>query len=316
MIRRRSTPWIHRWSRVLMAVIATAGAIETAFLTIVEFTGSAASVCPTSGCEQVLSSPYAQIFGIPLTLFGFLAYTAMAVMAALPLIFNPATQKQERAKWENITWPLMFAGGTAMVVFSGYLMYLLVAVIQAFCPYCLASAFFSLSLFVLSLVGREWEDIGQLAFIGIVVAMITLIGTLGVYANANAPATPSVNSSAAGKAGPPITTKSGESEIGLAKHLTQIGAKMYGAFWCPHCHDQKQLFGKQAFALVDYVECDPEGKNPRPQMCVDAQIKGYPSWEINGQIYSGTQSLDKLASVSNYTGPRTFENRVSGPVAP
>ena len=40
-----------------------------------------------------------------------------------------------------------------------------------------------------------------------------------------------------------ITTSSGESEIALTQHLKQVGAKMYGAFWCPHCQEQKQLFG-------------------------------------------------------------------------
>lgn len=318
MIRRRSTPWIHRWSRVLIAAIAAAGALETAFLTVVKLTGNVSAVCPTSGCNQVLNSPYAQVFGIPLTLLGFLAYTAMAVMAAAPLAFNPANQKELRSKLENLTWPLLFAGGIAMVIFSGYLMYLLIFVIKEFCFYCLASALFSLSLFVLALIGREWEDIGQIVFTGIIVGMVTLIGTLGIYANANSPvATDSaVNSSGSGQAGPPVTTTSGEAEIALARHLTQVGAKEYGAYWCPHCHDQKQLFGKEAFALADYVECDPEGRNARAQMCIDAKIQGYPTWEINGKFYQGVQSLEKLADLSGYNGPRNFKNTVATPTVP
>lgn len=318
MIRRRSTPWIHRWSRVLIAAIAAAGALETAFLTVAEFTGSAAAVCPTSGCEQVLNSPYAKVFGIPLTLFGFLAYTAMAVMAAAPLAVNPSNQKELRSKLENITWPLLFAGGTAMVIFSSYLMYLLIVVIKAFCPYCLASALFSLALFVLTVIGHEWEDIGQIAFTGLIVGMVTLIGALGLYATANNPVAtnPEFNSSGPGQAGPPVTTTSGESEIALARHLTQVGAKEYGAFWCPHCHEQKQLFGKEAFALADYVECDPEGRNSRAQMCLDAKIQGYPTWEINGKFYQGVQSLEKLADLSGYTGPRNFKNTIATPTAP
>lgn len=34
---------------------------------------------------------------------------------------------------------------------------------------------------------------------------------------------------------------------------------MYGAFWCSHCYDQKQMFGKEAMAEFPYVECYPEG---------------------------------------------------------
>jgi len=39
-----------------------------------------------------------------------------------------------------------------------------------------------------------------------------------------------------------------------------------------------------------------------------ANVKGFPTWEIKGQFYSGTQSLEKLADVSGYTGPRNFQN--------
>ena len=38
-----------------------------------------------------------------------------------------------------------------------------------------------------------------------------------------------------------ITTPSSPFAIALAKHLSAIGAKMYGAFWCSHCVEQKQV---------------------------------------------------------------------------
>lgn len=38
-----------------------------------------------------------------------------------------------------------------------------------------------------------------------------------------------------------ITTESSPFAIALAKHLHSIGAKMYGAFWCSHCNEQKQV---------------------------------------------------------------------------
>jgi hypothetical protein len=70
------------------------------------------------------------------------------------------------------------------------------------------------------------------------------------------------------------------------------------------------LFGKEAAALIDYVECDPKGQNSRAQMCqaAAAKVKGFPTWEIKGQFYPGTQSLEKLADLSGYTGPRNFQN--------
>ncbi|MGI0489796.1 hypothetical protein ACN4EK_30645 [Pantanalinema rosaneae CENA516] len=93
----------------------------------------------------------------------------------------------------------------------------------------------------------------------------------------------------------------------LAKHLQQIGAKMYGAYWCPHCQQQKELFGSPTFSrYINYIECDPRGQNAKPNLCRAAKIGGYPTWEINGKFYPGTQSLKSLAKWSGYQGSQNF----------
>jgi glutaredoxin len=99
-------------------------------------------------------------------------------------------------------------------------------------------------------------------------------------------------------------------EQALAQHLTETGAKMYGAFWCPHCADQKEMFGA-AVEAINYVECDPEGENAQPQQCIDAGIEGYPTWEINGELYPGVRSLEELANLSNYSGSTNFSTSQS-----
>ncbi|HIK28779.1 MAG: hypothetical protein N3E45_12750 [Oscillatoriaceae bacterium SKW80] len=106
-----------------------------------------------------------------------------------------------------------------------------------------------------------------------------------------------------------ISSKSESAEIALARHLKSKGAKMYGAFWCRHCQMQKQLFGEEAFAIIDYIECDARGENARPQLCKAARIQGYPTWEINGKLYPGMQTLEKLADLSGYKGARQFKNK-------
>lgn len=325
MSRRRSIPWIHQWSRSLIAAIAGCGALITAYLTVIKLAQGTAA-CPTVGCEQVLSSPYATVLGLPLTLFGFLAYTSMVIFALAPLAVDSAKNKELRSNLENWTWLLLLAGAIAMTVFSGYLMYLLAFTIKVACLYCLASAAFSLSLLVLTIRGRIWEDVGQIVFTAIVVGMVTLIGTLGVYASVNKPdgtagSTPEQTSpptlSPLGQPTPgvgwQITTTSGEAEIALARHLTKIGAKEYIAWWCPHCHEQKQLFGKEAYSEINHIECAPDGTKPRPDLCQAAKIESFPSWQINGQLYSGVQSLDELAQLSGYKGPRNFKNFTGTP---
>lgn len=301
--RRQESRWIHRRSRWLLAGVATLGAIETGYLTVMKFIGS--DVCPTEGCDLVLSSPYATIFGLPLTLFGFLGYAAMIALATAPLWVNPDNNKALRQTLEDRTWPLMFMLATAMVVFSGYLMAIMAFAIGAFCPFCVASAIFSLSLFLITLFGKRWDDLGQIAFMGLIVGIVTVTGVMAVYApirNGGGQA------AVRGQAGPPITTTSGPAEIALAQHLKDSGAAMYSAWWCPHCHDQKQAFGAEATAILPYVECDPEGQNPQTALCrSNPQITGFPTWEIDGQFYPGAQPLQRLAELSGYTGPTTFQ---------
>ncbi|HAJ59133.1 MAG TPA: hypothetical protein DCP31_07630 [Cyanobacteria bacterium UBA8543] len=327
MSRRRSTPWIHRWSRQLMGAIATVGALLTAYLTVVKLTNSsvacsADAAANVSSCNDVLSSPYATVFGLPLALFGCLAYISMATFALAPLAVNPEQYKALRSKLEDWTWLLLFAGATAMTIFSGYLMYVLAFQIKAVCLYCIGSALFSLSLLTLTFIGRSWEDAGQLFFIGLVVAMVTLIGTLGVYAQ-NGPGAsaknrtpiPVITTYPQPGIGWEITTTSGEAEVALARHLKQVGAKAYFAYWCPHCFDQKQLFGKQAASELNWVECAADGKNSQPQVCKDVGVKAFPSWQINGKLTSGIKTLDELANETGYKGSRNFKYTLPGPSA-
>lgn len=253
--------------------------------------------CPISNCNDVLNSPYGTIFNLPLPLFGCLAYLTMAGLALGPKLFkNPKTQ----FSLEQLSWGLMFGLGTAMAICSSYLIYLLAFELRTFCFYCALSAIFSFSLFLLTLVGRSWEDIGQLLFQGLAIGMVTLIGVLGVYNTTQATEAPPIT-------GFQITNVSSPAGLSLAHHLQSIGAKQYGAYWCPHCQQQKQLFGKAAFDLVNYVECDPQGPDPQPQLCRQLGITSYPTWEIQGKFYSGLQSLEALADLSGYQGEQDFQ---------
>lgn len=82
----------------------------------------------------------------------------------------------------------------------------------------------------------------------------------------------------------------------LAQYLTEKGAVMYGTEWCPHCKAQKELFDN-SFKYINYVDCDKSRST-----CDAAGVEGYPTWVINGQKYAGTQSLEKLAGLTNFTG--------------
>lgn len=86
----------------------------------------------------------------------------------------------------------------------------------------------------------------------------------------------------------------------LAKYMSDKGMVMYGAYWCPHCQDQKKAFG-DAFQYVDYVECDPQGPNANPDECTAKGIDGYPTWIYQDQKYSGFKSLSDLAGIVGFS---------------
>ncbi len=287
MARRKQITWIHRNSRYLIAGVAAAGLLLSIG-------------CLAKGNSTLSGSAYVMLAGLSLTLLGAIAYGLMGALAIGPVL-------TKNKSLEGPTWLGLFIGSLAMVILSGYLLYVMFGVLQEPCAPCVLSALLSLGLWVLTLIGRRWEDIGRLFLPGICVVLMASLVATGLYAHARNP--DAFNT--VGNPPPVVTTESSDAEIALAKHLTAIGAKKYGAWWCPHCHAQQSLFGRQAFEYITYVECDQEGVDPQPQTCRAAGVQSYPTWEINGETYAGVQSLQSLAALSGYSGPQDFINQSS-----
>ena len=87
----------------------------------------------------------------------------------------------------------------------------------------------------------------------------------------------------------------------LAQCLKDNGAVFYGAFWCSHCQNQKELFGAAAPALP-YVECSTPDGYSQTFVCKEKEIKGYPTWRFaDGSELDGEQSFATLAEKSGCT---------------
>lgn len=81
----------------------------------------------------------------------------------------------------------------------------------------------------------------------------------------------------------------------FAKCLTEKGAVMYGAFWCPHCARTKARFGS-SFRYIEYVECDPRGDNEQSELCIEKEIESYDTWEFaDGSRLVGEPSFQAMA---------------------
>ena len=98
---------------------------------------------------------------------------------------------------------------------------------------------------------------------------------------------------------PPVTQSSSARARRVAERLKALGVEFYGAYWCRFCDEQRQLLGREAAQLVNYVECDADGLNGNPALCAAAKIRAYPTWATpDGKLYTGVRSLEQLEVIA------------------
>jgi uncharacterized membrane protein len=333
-----STIWLPQLRRV-MGGVATAGALETGYLTFHKLfqSDSPVPLCGVDGgCNDILNGPYSYVpfTEIPLSALGFLAYCTVAGLALFPLLAvnnsnnNKGDESEYECKDDTSNRVALLAVTTTMGTFSIFLMTLLFGVLQTTCPYCVFSAACSIILAFLAWIGGCLPDDAnnnkngiRLASTGFLASTVTAVllfvsGTVPQLGDINNNASPAgsawgdsgtllASTVSGGGGGIPTTqkspllaplpaTESSKEAMALAATLEGMNAKMYGAYWCSHCYDQKEVFGKQAFAKIEYVECSKDGVNSKTKLCRAMEVPGYPTWEIQGKLYPGQQELDEL----------------------
>ena len=81
----------------------------------------------------------------------------------------------------------------------------------------------------------------------------------------------------------------------FAQCLASKQTKMYGLYYCPHCLDQKEMFG-ESFHYVPYVECAIKGSSDEASECKVAGVKLFPSWQFGTEPpKEGVLSLEALS---------------------
>ncbi|XP_073296518.1 thiol-disulfide oxidoreductase LTO1 isoform X1 [Primulina huaijiensis] len=284
---------VYKWCTVLGGV----GFLETAYLTYLKFTDSDA-FCPVGegSCTTILTSDYSYVFGVPLPLLGLLAY---GLVASLSLQLDGKERGFDSGKSDGEI--ILLGTSTSMAVASAYFLYILSTEFSGeLCLYCLTSAILSFSLFFITLKSFGTQHIQQRLGSLISISILVVIVLTASY-NTAQPVSPSLTDMELPYFETKVTKKSSPVALSLARHLHSIGAKLYGAFWCSHCQDQKEMFGREASKLLDYVECFPDGVkkgNKMDQACLDVKIEGFPTWVINGQVLSGEKEFAELAELS------------------
>ena len=126
--RTEKTGPVFYWGIVILTVL---GAVDAVYLIIYKLTGNNQMCLGNGGCHDVNFSPYSEIYGIPVAVFGLAAYLAILCILIL----------EARLKTAKENGPLVIFGiSLGGVAFTAYLTYLEIYVIHAICPFCVASA--------------------------------------------------------------------------------------------------------------------------------------------------------------------------------
>jgi len=127
---------------LLAAIVALVGLADSVYLTLKHFNAEPVPCSIIDGCEQVLTSSYAEMFGIPTAAFGIAAYLLAFLLAILT------------AFGKNQMWMPFGVLVSIMTIFTGWLIYLQANVIEAFCQFCLLSAATTFTLLIIFLISR------------------------------------------------------------------------------------------------------------------------------------------------------------------
>ncbi len=216
---------------------------------------------------------------------------------------------------------------TCMATFSIYLMSILIFVLKANCPFCILSAVLSVTLGIISWLGGAAEEekaksvvsadtlVSQSAplparttpaLFGLSSFVLTTLATALIYGNIYTDLPSTANASSNGAATqqeevelspPPIRNTSNQRALLLSTELQNLNTRFFGAYWCSHCYEQKERLGKEAMSRIPYIECSREGKNSQAALCKSRKIPGYPTWEINNQLFPGERSIEELEDI-------------------
>ncbi len=270
--------------QIAIAAVAVGGILFSGYLTYFNLFGPGcdAAVISCSGGGAAV-----QIFGLPTCVYGLVMFSVIFLLA-LASIAKPTEERGYRA---------LFAIAVFGFLFSGFLsLYELFIALPH--PTSLPACVYGLAMYTV-LVGlniylfrkrAQWarltRDISHYAhnnavflmFAGIVFLLGSIIFVSG---------SPSIFSK--------LSTEESARIGALAQCLADKNTVVYGAYWCPHCQNQKKAFGEH-WGKIRYVECSLPGGTGMTDECKSAGIKGYPTWVFaDGSRIEGEAKFKDLA---------------------
>ena len=124
-----------------MGLAAFVGFADATYLTAIHYTGVIPPCLILSGCERVLNSSYANLFGFPVSILGIIYYACILMLVGTSI--RAPTQPP---------WPWVALLATLGALATSYFIYLQAFILNSWCTYCLVSATCSLIIFGGSIV--------------------------------------------------------------------------------------------------------------------------------------------------------------------
>lgn len=128
------------WILASILILASLGFIDATYLTVSHYAGVDLYCGTSGGCGVVTTSAYSTMFGIYMAVYGMLYY--LSILALTVIYIDTKNNK--------ILKPLMIIPVLGFL-FSLYLVYLQLFVINAICRYCMLSAGISTLLLIINM---------------------------------------------------------------------------------------------------------------------------------------------------------------------
>ena len=131
--------WLYRISLALVLV----GLAVSIYMTVYKLTDNS-SMCLGSGdCSVVNASKYSEVNNIPVAVIGVAGYGAMLVILLL---------EQRPGYFKENAVLLIFGLALTGFLFTAYLVYVEIFLLNAFCPFCVTSQIAMTMIFILSII--------------------------------------------------------------------------------------------------------------------------------------------------------------------
>jgi uncharacterized membrane protein len=136
-----------KWYVTLISALL--GILDSIYLTWVKITNSYATCVDIGNCEAVNNSSYSEFAGIPIAILGAGAYAFIVLLLLIERKWNSQSDNMQLG---------IFGVALIGTLYSAYLTYVEIAILNAICPYCILSALLMTVVLIVSILRlREGE---------------------------------------------------------------------------------------------------------------------------------------------------------------